>query len=158
MAAVSTASTTITFAHQEVCVPLTDASLLDEYREAKKVWIAVRKDGQRGTGSSATDGNPVDPVYDSTNSTFSAGYHGRIWQVKRLVIENNIIELGIRSLSPITYGWASGIPMYGADLFKPAYSLQQMLIRRNIIHNLNDASAPATCAIEVAGAEKALFK
>ena len=56
------------------------------------------------------------------------------------------------------YGWASGIPMYGADLFKPAYSFQQVLIQRNIIRNLNDASASATRAIEVAGAEKALVE
>jgi hypothetical protein len=96
---------------------------------------------------------------DSESEEFAAGYFGRIWQTGRLVIENNVIELAVRSIAPYyEWGHAGGVRMYGYFYFPPRYPLVEVIIRGNIIRNLNDGSAPANRAIEVAGCERVLVE
>ena len=78
-----------------------------------------------------------DPGMDSSrNPDFAAGYYGRIWQINRLIIENNIIELAI---------WPKEIPAYGIRLWgsffwysgNKIYRFPQVFIGGNIIRNVN---------------------
>lgn len=99
-----------------------------------------------------------DPGIDSSNGDFSAGYFGRIWQTRRLVIENNEIDLSIRPLAG-DYGHAAGIYYAGTNAFyPPAHSFLHFVIRANVFRNLNDSSAPTTRAMEVYGCQKPIIE
>jgi hypothetical protein len=98
-----------------------------------------------------------DAGVDSESEEFAAGYFGRIWQVHSLLIENNVIELAVRTING-DWGHAGGIRLFGYRYFPPRYPLVEVIVRGNIIRNLNDGSAPANRAIEVAGCEKALIE
>lgn len=98
---------------------------------------------------------PDDPVIDASNSNFAAGYFGRIWQAERLVIEKNVVEVGVRALNS-DWGHASGIPVYGYRSFSPAYPIVEALVRDNVIRNVNDETSPSNRAIEMWACQWAL--
>jgi hypothetical protein len=100
------------------------------------------------------NGSPYDP--GSPGADFSAGYFGRLWQVRRLVIENNIIELAVRSLSG--YGTLTGIPAYEGRPFPPEYTVREAIIRGNVIQNLNEELASGNRALDIGGCERLLIE
>src|SRR5262249_50494711 len=57
----------------------------------------------------------TDPGLDSSSSEFASGYFGRLWQVKRVVVENNVIELAVRKGASGARR-SIGIFMYGYNL------------------------------------------
>jgi hypothetical protein len=93
------------------------------------------------------EGSPYDP--GSPGDDFSAGYFGRLWQVRRLVIENNFIELPVRYYSG--YGPLTGIPIYGDRVFLPEYTVREVIIRGNVIRNSNDQMPSHNFALNVSG-------
>ena len=99
---------------------------------------------------------PSDPGTDSSDAQFAPGYFGRIWQVRRLVIEKNVMELNVQALTT-DYGHHVGVAMFGTILFPPEPSLREMIIRGNVIRHVDDASAPSTRAIECGGCEQVLI-
>jgi hypothetical protein len=96
---------------------------------------------------------------DSENQEFSAGYFGRIWQSHRLLIENNVIELGIRTLGSV-YGHAVGLPIFGSSVYAPQFSIVRLIARGNLINNVNDAADPSSFSlgVEMSGCERALIE
>jgi hypothetical protein len=60
------------------------------------------------------------------------------WQVRRQVIENNLIELGA-NISPTGYGPPTGVYMVGANS-APVYTFIQTVIRNNVIRQVDDAA------------------
>jgi len=101
---------------------------------------------------------------DSESERFAAGYFGRIWQVRSLAIENNIIELGRHAFDwdyPAAY--AVGLRLYGTR-FGPEssrqYSLVHLVARGNVIRHvaeIGDRGANSK-AIEMSGCECALLE
>jgi hypothetical protein len=76
---------------------------------------------------------PSNPTANSTT-----GYFGRLWQVGRMVIENNVIEL-----VPTPTNWGSPLAIalgYGSFASPPLF--RQMVIRGNIIRHVDGASDP----------------
>jgi hypothetical protein len=100
------------------------------------------------------DGTPYDP--GSPGDDFSAGYFGRLWQVRRLVIENNVIELPVRYSS--RYGPLTGIPIYGDRLFPPEYTVREAIIRGNVIRNINDEVPSDHLALHIGGCGRLLIE
>jgi hypothetical protein len=100
---------------------------------------------------------PGNPQMSSSDTDFVAGYFGRIHNTRHLIIENNVIELAIRP-GIGDYSRPIGIPMYGNNLLEPSYSLGQVVIRSNVIRNVNDALAPFNRAIELGGCEEAIVE
>jgi hypothetical protein len=84
-----------------------------------------------------------DPGSDASGSfTFAA-----LWQVGRLVIENNIIEL-VLNPAPYGQGYASGILVDGGSPVSP-YVFGQAVIRGNLIRNVDGAFEPLGTAIGI---------
>src|SRR5207237_5414987 len=77
---------------------------------------------------------PANPGFDSIDHDptrpFSPGYFGRIWQFGRLLIENNIIELGSRKLNG-GYGRPIGVFLYVLG-HAPQFIGRQAVIRDNV--------------------------
>ena len=74
-----------------------------------------------------------------TDPHSTSGYFGRLWQVGRIVIENNVIEL---IPTPTNLGPPSGIVL-GYPNFSVPPTFRQVVIRGNIIRGLagpSDAS------------------
>lgn len=98
---------------------------------------------------------PGNPESDSTSrpNHFAPGYFGRMWQIRRLLIENNVIELAERKLLPgASWNRAIAISIYGTTLrlvhpTTPAVTLSQrrfpqVLVRRNVIRHRDNGSDP----------------
>jgi len=67
-----------------------------------------------------------------------SGYFGRLWQAGRIIIEDNIIEL---IPTPTTYGPPIAIELdYGSFVSPPLF--RQVVIRRNVIRHVENASDP----------------
>ena len=93
------------------------------------------------------DANP-----GATTGDFSPGYFGRVWGPKRLVIENNVIELGLRSLPGNDRFYLRGISLLAGRLpllplgqglppgtpSNPPY-LGPVVIRSNVIRRVDNA-------------------
>ncbi len=59
------------------------------------------------------------------------------WQVRRMVIENNLIELGL-NVHPQGYGPPTGISLYAGN-FAPVYTFPQAVFRSNVIRQADNA-------------------
>jgi hypothetical protein len=102
-----------------------------------------------------------DAGVDSESEEFAAGYFGRIWQTRSLVIENNIIELGIHPFDwPYPAAYAVGLRMYGTSQFSPEYSIVHLVARGNVIRNVEEIGdrGENSRAIEMSGCESALIE
>ena len=77
---------------------------------------------------------PSDPGASSPS-----GYYGRLWQTKKLVIENNLIEL-IPSINP--YGPPVGISLYQQFDSGSQFVFTQVIIRGNVIRQVDNLSDP----------------
>jgi len=100
---------------------------------------------------------------DSESEEFAAGYFGRIWQVRSLVIENNIIERGRHPYDwdyPAAY--AVGLRLYGTRFSpqSPKYSLVHLVARGNVIRNMDEIGdrGQNSKAIEMSGWRCALLE
>jgi len=100
---------------------------------------------------------------DSESERFAAGYFGRIWQVRSLAIENNIIELGRHAFDwdyPAAY--AVGLRLYGTRFSpqSPQYSIVHLVARGNVIRNMDEIGnrGQNSKAIEMGGCECALLE
>ncbi len=60
------------------------------------------------------------------------------WQVRHLVIENNLMELGA-NIHPSGYGPPEGIRL-ASTTFGPVYTFIQTVIRNNVIRQVDDAA------------------
>jgi len=106
-----------------------------------------------------------DAGVDSESERFAAGHFGRIWQVRSLVIENNVIELGRHAFdSPsLVAAYAVGLRLYGTR-FGPEssrqYSLVHLVARGNVIRNMDEIGdrGQNSKAIEMGGCECALLE
>jgi len=106
-----------------------------------------------------------EPGVDSESEQFAAGYFGRIWQVRSLVVENNVIELGRHAFdSPsLVAAYAVGLRLYGTR-FGPEssrqYSLVRLVARGNVIRNMDEIGdrGQNSKAIEMGGCECALLE
>ena len=106
-----------------------------------------------------------DAGVDSESEQFAAGYFGRIWQVRSLVIENNVIELGRHAFdSPsLVAAYAVGLRLYGTR-FGPEssrqYSLVRLVARGNVIRNMDEIGdrGQNSKAIEMSGWRCALLE
>jgi hypothetical protein len=80
----------------------------------------------------------TDPTDDPSAAGFSPGYFGRLWQFGRLLIENNIIELGTRPLNSV-FGRLLAVFLYvfGSD---PQFTGRQAVVRDNIIRHVDNGS------------------
>ena len=96
-------------------------------------YFPVSADPDEKTFKYVLPGNP------SANST--SGYFGRLWQVGRIVIENNVIEL-ISTIHPTGWGPPSGI-LFLAGPLGTQYVFRQVVIRGNIIRHVDNASDPS---------------
>jgi len=102
---------------------------------------------------------------DSESEQFAAGYFGRIWQVRSLVIENNVIELGRHPFdsSSLAAAYAVGLRLYGTR-FGPEsshqYSIVHLLARGNVIRNVEEIGdrGQNSKTIEMSGCESALLE
>jgi hypothetical protein len=106
------------------------------------------------------------PGVDSSSADFAAGYFGKIWQTHSLVIENNVIELNIRTPNS-DWGHPGGLRVYGTDQWisgmdpsKREYSIVRLVARGNIVRNVDDTPDPGlhNRGIEVGGCERALIE
>jgi hypothetical protein len=100
---------------------------------------------------------------DSESERFAAGYFGRIWQVRSLAIENNIIELGRHAFDwdyPAAY--AVGLRLYGTRFSpqSPKYSLVHLVARGNVIRNMDEIGdrGQNSKAVEMSGWRCALLE
>jgi hypothetical protein len=107
-----------------------------------------------------------DPGVDSSSADFAAGYFGKIWQTHSLVIENNVIELNLRTPNS-DWGHPGGLRIYGTDQWisgtdptKREYSIVRLVARGNIVRNVDDVPDPGlhNRGIEVGGCERALIE
>lgn len=105
---------------------------------------------------------PDNPESDSTfrPDHFAPGYFGRMWQPKRLLIENNVIEVAERKLHPVgPWNRPAGIFIYGSTLqfvhqTSPSITLTQrrfpqVIIRGNVIRHRDNGSDPNPAHIDV---------
>jgi len=82
-------------------------------------------------------GNP-NPGSGSNSGSSPSGYYGRLWQAGRVVLEDNLIEL---IPTATTFSLPAAILMgYGNFVSPPLF--QQMVIRRNVIRHVDNASDP----------------
>jgi len=101
---------------------------------------------------------------DSESEEFAAGYFGRIWQVRSLVIENNVIELGRHAFdsSSLAAAYAVGLRLYGTRFSpqSPQYSIVHLVARGNVIRNMDEIGdrGQNSKAIEMGGCECALLE
>jgi hypothetical protein len=95
-------------------------------------------------------GDP-NPGSGSDSGSSPSGYYGRLWQVGRVVIEDNVIELVPTATN---YGPPIAIELdYASFVVPPLF--RQVVIRRNVIRHVDGASDPPGMApgvgIQVSG-------
>ncbi|HKQ39980.1 MAG TPA: hypothetical protein VJ063_18020 [Verrucomicrobiae bacterium] len=98
---------------------LLDALLLEPPKF--EVWIALRTDGVLGD--------------------FFPGYYGRMCGLDWCLLEDNIIELNIRTIGPLGFNEPAGILIYGGGA-DPHYRMRQFVARGNLIRNIDNRSDP----------------
>src|SRR5262249_21183676 len=108
---------------------------------------------------------PSDP---GDRTDFSTGYFGRIWQARRYIVENNVIELAVHKLpaDPSSLR-AVGIFVYGGDFFIEHSSVTtkgrifpDVLLRRNIVRHVDNLidTSQKPLGIEVYSADNAIIE
>lgn len=78
---------------------------------------------------------------ENIGSGFMPGYYGRIWRTDWYAVENNIIELNIRTIGPEGFNSPFAVFFYGGGK-EPQYLMRQLLVRDNLIRNIDNRSDP----------------
>ncbi len=87
----------------------------------------------------ASDRGANGDVYSAVPGTPGGSFSAK-WQARHLVIENNLIELGL-NIHPNVFGPPTGVFMTGGD-FAPVYSFPQAVVRGNVIRSADGIVDP----------------
>lgn len=104
----------------------------------------------------------IDEPAGAWGTGFSPGYFGRMWQVRRLLVENNVFELPVRRMNGAAgayWGAVCGVSLYGGQPDRQR-RFPQVVVRGNVIRHYDGLvdSGKNTGAIDVWSGDDTLLE
>lgn len=97
-------------------------------------------------------GNPNPPSDSGSSPT---GNFGRVWQVRHLVIENNVMEM---APTPTPFWKSVGARLLSPTVTTPAYAFPELVIRNNVLRIVDGEADPSAIAFRLQNCKNAFVE